>query len=235
MKVAALYSGLYRKFDGWQDNHQKILNYADTVLYTTWKGMPEPNSDTVTFEEPVIDYKPMQVAGLVERWPRMKAHVNNKGQMWLTKQILAHQYACDYIKAEKYDVVIRMRYDIWLGDHNWKEFIEKVHKENVVISFGGWSGSMDKDITICDRIVAPADMNGGSKIKDQMLDFMNMHPGYKMKNAVKLHEKKQLMPANLGWQQVLSDPYEETCINYGGGVMLSRYRQKTLKHTPGGF
>ena len=43
------------------------------------------------------------------------------------------------------------------------------------------------------------------------------------------------MPANLGWQQVLGDPYPEPPINYGGGAMLTRYRQKNLHHIPGGF
>lgn len=235
MKVAAVYSGLYREFDGWDTNHEKITKYCDDVLYTTWKGKPKPNKKVVTFSEPIIDYKPMQIPEVVRRWPRMISHFDNPGQMWLTKQIVAHQYACDYIGAENYDVIIRMRYDIWLGNQDWKGFIDKVSEEKVVISFGGWSGEMDRNKNICEELIIPTPKNGGTKMEGQMLDFMNIHPGYKMKDGVRLHNEKKLMPANLGWQQVLADPYPEETINYGGGAMLSRYREKSFHHIPGGI
>ena len=236
MKVAALYSGLFRWYEGWEENHRKITAFCDEVHYTTWKGKPAPRDKIcVKFPEPVVNYAPMHIPEVVQRWPRMKKHLGNTAQMWLTKQIVAHQCACNLINADDYDVVIRMRYDIWLGNHDWKGFIDKVAKEKVVISFGGWNNKMDKDKNMCDKLIVPDDENGGSKMEGQILDFMNIHPGYKMKDGIKLHNEKKLMPANLGWQQVLGDPYPETPINYGGGVMLTRYRQKALHHIPGGF
>jgi hypothetical protein len=236
MKVAAVYSGLVRTFKDWEENHKRITEHCDEIHYTTWEGRPTPEDKVcVTFPEPDINYRPMQVPEAVQRWPRMKHHLNNPAQMWLSKQIVAHQYACDHIGADDYDVIIRMRYDIYVGNHDWKKFIDQVAEEKVVISFGGWNGEMDKNKTICDEIIIPSDENGGSKMNGQILDFMNIHPGYKMKDGIRLHKEKKLMPANLGWQQTLGDPYEETPINYGGGVMLQRYREKNLHHVPGGF
>jgi len=236
MKVIALYSGLVREFKDWEENHKRITQHCDEIHYTTWEGRPTPKEKIcVTFPEPEIKYRPMQVPEAVERWPRMEKHRNNPAQMWLTKQIIAHQLACDYYTVEDDDVVIRMRYDIYLGDHDWKAIIDQVANEKVVISFGGWNSKMDKNKTICDEIIIPDEENGGVKMEGQMLDFMNIHPGYKMKDGIKLHKEKKLMPANLGWQQVLGDPYPEEPINYGGGVMLSRYREKNLHHVPGGF
>ena len=236
MKVIALYSGLVREFKDWEENHKRITQHCDTILYTTWEGRPTPkNKDCITFPEPEIDYKPMQVPEAVERWPRMKFHLNNESQMWLTKQIIAHQLACNYINSDEYDVIIRMRYDIYVGDHDWKLVINRVANENIVISFGGWNGVMDRTKNIHENFILPTSENGGTKMEGQILDFMNIHPGYKMKDGIKLHNEKKLMPANLGWQQVLGDPYEETPINYGGGVMLQRYREKNLHHVPGGF
>jgi len=236
MKVAAVYSGLVRTFKGWEENHKRITEHCDEIHYTTWEGRPTPKGKVcVTFPEPEITYKPMHVPEAVQRWPRMKYHLGNPAQMWLTKQIIAHQYACNHIIADNYGVVIRMRYDIYVGEHDWKSIIEQVANEKVVISFGGWNGKMDSNKTICDEIIIPNDENGGSKMNGQILDFMNIHPGYKMKDGIRLHKEKKLMPANLGWQQVLGDPYEETPINYGGGVMLQRYREKNLHHNPGGF
>jgi hypothetical protein len=236
MKVAALYSGLFRWYEGWEENHKKITAFCDEVHYTTWKGKPAPRDKIcVRFPEPAIKYAPMHIPEITKRWPRMKKHLFNPAQMWLTKQIIAHQCACNLINADDYDVVIRMRYDVWLGNHDWKSFIDKVAEEKVVISFGGWNNEMDKNKTICEELIVPNEENGGSKMKGQILDFLNMHPGYKMKNAIKLHNERKLAPANLGWQQVLGDPYPETPINYGGGVMLTRYRQKALHHIPGGF
>ena len=236
MKVAALYSGLFRWYKGWEENHKKITAFCNEVHYTTWRGKPAPRDKIcVRFPEPAIKYAPMHVPEVAKRWPRMQEHLGNPSQMWLTKQIVAHQCACNLINADDYDVVIRMRYDVWLGNHDWKSFIDKVAEEKVVISFGGWSNEMDKNKTICDELIVPNEENGGSKMDDQILDFLNIHPGYKMKNGIKLHNQRKLAPANLGWQQVLGDPYPEKPINYGGGVMLSRYRQRALRHVPGGF
>ena len=236
MKVAALYSGLFRWYKGWEENHKKITAFCNEVHYTTWRGKPAPRDKIcVRFPEPAVKYAPMHVPEVAKRWPRMQEHLGNPSQMWLTKQIVAHQCACNLINADDYDVVIRMRYDVWLGNHDWKSFIDKVAEEKVVISFGGWSNEMDKNKTICEELIVPNEENGGSKMDDQILDFLNIHPGYKMKNGIKLHNQRKLAPANLGWQQVLGDPYPEKPINYGGGVMLSRYRQRALRHVPGGF
>ena len=132
MKVAALYSGLFRWYEGWEENHKKITAFCNEVHYITWRGKPAPRDKIcVRFPEPAVKYAPMHVPEVTKRWPRMQEHLGNPSQMWLTKQIVAHQCACNLINADDYDVVIRMRYDVWLGNHDWKSFIDKVAKEKV--------------------------------------------------------------------------------------------------------
>jgi len=236
MKVAVCYSGLYRHFKGWVNNHKKITDFADSVYYSTWEGAPtEPPFDHVKFPEPVVDYDPYSVPLVQERWPRIyNAYQGSPRGKWLTKQIIAHQLICDHIADKGYDVIVRLRYDIWLGNHDWKSMIEKVYNENIVISFGGWSGQFDTQPNVCEQLVEPSRKNGGLKMEGRILDFANIHPANKMKGTMDLHNNKQLCCATMGFTQVLGDPYPEQPINYGGGVMLTRYRtDQPNTHKPG--
>lgn len=234
MKIAAVYSGLYREFNGWKENHELITDHCDKILYTTWKDSPVPPIENcLLFDEPVVEYNPFTAPKFAEKYPRIhKAHKENPGKAWLTKQVIAHQLAVDSLE-EEYDVIIKMRYDLWIGRHNWISFFKKCFEEKTVIAFGGWTGAIDLDKTVCEKLIVPNDSNSGGKLKDSLCDFMIIHPGYKMKGAIELHEQKKLYPANQGWYQVLVEPYNDAHINYGGGAMLARYREDKVKHTPG--
>lgn len=240
MKVAVCYSGLYRHFDGWYENHKAITQHADTVLYTTWEGQPKPKYvwETVTFPEPKITYNCYRTSELKRVHPRAYTnHYNNKAWPWMSKQVIAHQLACDYLD-DSYDVIIRMRYDTTVGqNHDWKSFIEESYEHDRVISFGSWGGAMDRDKELCNKMELAAPDN--AKMIKSMVDFCNIHPKYKMKrkHAIQLNRQEKLFPANLGFYQVLCDPWPnpEDRKNYGGGVSLTRYLQPTLKHNPGGI
>jgi hypothetical protein len=228
MKIVVCYSGLYRQFSGWEKNHEIITNFADNVIYSTWDGYEIPKdssirNNVVLFKEPIITYNPFHIPEFILQYPTIaKAHKNNPGWNKLTKQILAHQMVSDFILPTNYDITIRMRYDSWIGQtHNWKKIINQVYETQQVISFGGWSGEMDKIPNICNSII-PA--NNISKLNNALCDFMNIHPSYKMNGTMKLHKTEKLFPSNQGWYQVLSSPYKDGHINYGGGVMLTRYR-----------
>lgn len=226
MKIAVCYSGQYRKFEGWQKNHEHITKYAHTVLYTTWKGQPVDFRNCTFFDEPKINYNPFTVPEFIEKFPEQyRAHRNHDKKYHLTKQIIGHQLAVDSLK-EDYDVIIKMRYDLTLGDHNWLEFIEKSYQENMVIGFGGWTNKLDSDRNNLYKFIYPDEKNSGGKTKDSLCDFMIIHPKYKMANTLKLNEDQKLFAANKGWYQVLIEPYAEPHLNIAGGVMLTRYMVK---------
>lgn len=226
MKVAICYSGLYREFPyDWKKNHNVLTKLADNVYYSTWNNHPLPpiEEEIKLFDEPIIHYNPFRCKKFIEKYPKIaSAHFNNSGWNRLTKQILAHQFIIDTLPTS-YDVIVRMRYDSWVGEfQDWKGFLQKCFDENVVISFGGWSGEMDKRENICNELI---DASNISKLDKALTDFLNIHPQYKMSGAKELHFKEELFPSNQGWYQVLVDPYLEPHFNYGGGVMLTRYRK----------
>lgn len=236
MKVAVVYSGLYRHFVGWKANHRLITDLADSVYYSTWKGGPRlPVSNVVEFDEPTVDYCPYSLDIVRKRWPRIyNAYRGSPRGKWLTKQIIAHQLICDHIADKGYDVIVRLRYDLWVGKHDWKSMIEEVYKTNCVYSFGGWSGDFDTQPEVCEQLVEATKANGAGKMEGRLLDFAHIHPAHKMKGAVDLHNEKKLCAATMGFTQVLQDPYPEKTYSYGGGVMLTRYRNdQPNTHQPG--
>lgn len=226
MKVAVCYSGLYREFKGWRENHRRITKLADTVLHTSWSGQKNLPKDFITFSEPAVNYNPFEVKEFRERYPEQaKTHKKHPKRLHLTKQIIGHQLAVDSL-TEQYDVIVKMRYDITLGDHDWLSFLKRSHDENVVIGFGGWTGDLDRNRSNIDRFIKPDNSNCGGKVQGALPDFMIIHPANKMKDGLRLHNEKKLFPANKGWNQVLVEPYSETPVKLAGGVMLTRHMVK---------
>lgn len=232
MKVAVCYSGLYRDFTGWQDNHKFITDHADAVFYSTWrKRQKPPVQDCMLFDEPVIDYNPFLLPEFIDKFPEV-SHNHSNPNNWLsgviarsTKQIIAHDFIVAALPS-KFDIVIRMRYDTWLGDHNWKQYIQQSYDENSVVSFGNADQAMDKNLNMCNEVITEvAELRGTELFRSRLTDFMNIHPSYKMKGAHELHKQKRLLPTNSGWYQVLVGPYKEPHYDYAGGIMLSRRRK----------
>ena len=208
MKVALCYSGIYREYDGWEKNHELITKHVDSVYYSTWEGRPYPLiNDLVLFPEPIIKYDPFQIipGGYTREIPVDR-------RMNLTKQILGHQHIVDHIQGD-YDVIIRMRYDTWLGDHDWQYFIQRTFKTPQVHAFG--AHIPNKNSTLYKQ--PPNSIDIGT-----LVDFMIMHPAHKMQNAFTLDAAAELLPANAGWHQVLVEPYKNPYRNFSGGIQLSR-------------
>lgn len=231
MKVVICYSGQYRtiqNFD-WKENHKFITRHADHILYTTWDTESHAPSEFIKFTEPTIEYNPFDIKEYAKRWPaRAKSYRNAEVRHHITKQIIAHELAVNAL-TEQYDVVIRMRYDTILGNHNWKSFIEQSYNENNVIGFGGWTGVLDKNPSNLNRFIKPDESNQGKKTEASLCDFMVIHPAHKIKGAIDLDKQHKLFPGNKGWYQVLVEPYEEKHINWAGGCMLARHVIKNEK------
>lgn len=223
MKIGILYSGLYRQYPRWKENHNKITKYADKVLYSSWESPDNPcPSDFILFKEPNVDYNPFEIEEYTSQFPNdAKVHKKHPKRYHLNKQIIGHQLITDYVQGE-FDIIVRMRYDTTLGDINWLDSLKRSYNENIVIGFGGWTGKLDKDKSLLNNPVSPSPENSGGKVKNSLSDFMIIHPKYKMKDTLDLHRNKKLFPANKGWYQVLVEPYKESPLNYAGGCMLTR-------------
>ena len=231
MKVAVCYSGLYREFIGWQENHKFITDHADAVFYSTWNERPEPPvQDCMFFDEPVIDYNPFLLPAFIDKFPEFIDKFSKPNSFWdslaarSTKQIIAHDLIVTALPSE-FDLVIRMRYDTWLGNHNWQRYLQQSYDANSVVSFGNVNSTMDNNNNMCNESINEVTkLCGPDLLKSRLTDFMNIHSPYKIKGACELHQQKQLFPSNSGWYQVLVEPYKEAHVNYAGGIMLSRQR-----------
>lgn len=213
MKIAVCYSGLYRAFSGWQENHKVITDYADSVYYSTWHGKaPPPVGNVIRFPEPVVKYDPFFCTKEIAE--SRKPNQGNRRKD-LLKQILAHQYMVTELNGA-YDIVIRMRYDVWFGDFDWGQFIDKSFEDNVAIGFGEHDISNGRNRRL--HMLEPESLG----IDNILTDFMIIHPADKMVNAFTLFDEEKLLPANAGWHQVLVDQHGDETINYEGGIQLSR-------------
>lgn len=214
MKIAVCYSGLYREYPGWIDNHRSLTRFGD-VFYSTWEGRPLPPVDNViTFPEPVMHYDPYGSAKFFKYWPTARVKHNPEARIHLNKQQIGHQLLVDQIGD--YDVVIRMRYDIWIGEHDWERYIMEVHDTQKVYSFG-MPHKEDSHPEFYNVVPHRVEMY------KLLTDFIIMHPKDKMRGTLELHEKEELLGGEGGWYQILVEPYgHETLDVFCGGASLSR-------------
>lgn len=165
----------------------------------------------MTFPEPKVEYDPFFCDDEIASSRRP---AQGKRRKDLVKQILAHQYMVDEL-AGAYDIVIRMRYDTWLGDFDWNEYIETSFNEQKVIGFGEHDITNGRNPKLHTIEPEPMDIC-------ILMDFIIIHPADKMQNTVSLFNENKLLPANAGWYQVLAGQHNEEPLNYEGGVQLSR-------------
>jgi len=223
MRIAVCYSGIYREFSGWKENHKLITDHADSVYYSTWEGLPQPPVDNViTFPEPVVEYDPWGCEYYLQLYPEYPEVAKYEQRPHSTKQILAHQYIVDHI--DDYDLIIRMRYDTWLGDHNWQDFIREAYETQYTYTFGLKSWKEDSLQLYVSKPMLVT-------MYEVTTDFMIMHTPHRMRNAHKLHKEEKLFGAEMGWYQVLVKPYGNASVRtYCGGIQLSRWTDIHEKH-----
>lgn len=207
MNVCIVYSGQYRPWNGWLENHKKNLFDADTY-YTCWdEGEVNYPVDMKTFPTPQIDYVPHEI----ESWQQeFGVHTKSKQPTGNFAQI-GHWLAISEIK--NYDVIFRMRYDNLLGNfsNEFYEMCKDVYENDISIGIGPWSAETDRQKVHLNK---PAIINTLNK---RMTDLIIIHKTENIKNVMELHKQKNLWPWNSGWWQILKNP-----VNYCGGVHLHR-------------
>lgn len=228
MKIAVCYSGQYRAFDGWQENHRDCLPEAD-YYYSTWKSEKRfvDVGDMIYFDEPVVDYN-LYSGSFAKKYGE---HIQYKEAEKKRLYTAAHQHIAHWniLKTldDKYDVVIRMRYDMVLGSHKKQllELCEHSHNTGQAIGVGNTNSTDDADKKIHLKPFTEYRSNGS----EFMLDFMTIHKPKNIANVDELHAKKELWPTNTGWWLLLSAPgYGHK--NYRCGIQLARKIGHEIKH-----
>ena len=183
-----------------------------------------PGQDYWLFDEPkahyhpYLDMKPVDMvsdkmreyAGIYRKKPRL--HERTRHQ---TKQILCHAMMVDKL-PEKYDVIIRSRFDTFtLHDVDFNKYVINTYKNKTAIGFAclkpHWPTFQ------VNREQLDADPDGKLSHYRYLFDALIMHHGdcINTKSIYKLHQDKKLCPAEFGWYQVLSKPYNDNhrCIS----------------------
>jgi hypothetical protein len=220
MKIAICYSGLFRPFDGFLENHKAALPDAD-YYFSTWTSEREKTLGSklkvIMFDPPEVDYNLYQGSFAREYGADHQNKPSERKRLYTaTMQHLGHYLITNSISKD-YDIVIRMRYDTVMGNHDWMSLVNRSYTNNIAIGIGNANGGDDANGSMAKNV--PTLHGNSSKF---MLDFMNIHKRNNIADAVAMNNNRTLWPTNAGWYQLLSMKYGGH-ENYRGGIQLKRY------------
>lgn len=221
MKVAYLYSGLYRTWSGREKNHRLNLPEGD-FYYSTWDSERSKvtRDNMMFFPDPIKTYNCYEVKefGDTYGW-----HLKDKGSEKPRNytgyfQHLAHWYILNSLK-EEYDVVVRMRYDtiLGMGKEKFAEMLNLCYNSGNSIGLGNTNGQDDANKTMHYNVPQATPLRGKNPY---MLDFANIHKPEVCKNVKELVDAEQMWPTNAGWYQIMG---HNGYMNFKGGIQLKRY------------
>lgn len=227
MKIAICYSGQYRTFDGWQKNHFDNLPDGDRY-YSTWTTEKDfvETDDMIYFDEPIVDYNLYDGSFAKEFGAYIQEKPDEKKRLYTA----AHQHFAHWNILQKlndsYDVVIRMRYDTFLGQHKKALYnlCKLVNDTGIAIGVGNAGAKDDSNKEI--HMMSFTEHKSNNKT---ILDFMTIHKPKNIANLIELHKKKQMWPTNSGWWLILSKPGFGH-KNYRGGIQLARLLDKEIEY-----
>lgn len=186
--------------------------WVDNVLY----DYPKIHKQV----QPKIDYHPVldvkHKAGVILEEKRKKK--KSEKFQHASKQILAHAYLCDNLN-HKYDMIVRLRWDLYFSEKlDYKKLLEKSYEEGV--HGYGYQAGMDHNL-----LNNPVKLIKTSRRSDGMLTdncIFHKPEWFDTSYVYKLHEDKELLPAEWGFYQTMSEPFNDHHTNFLGGVIASR-------------
>jgi len=226
MKIAVCVSGQQRKtniqFETLNARMKAAFkNFTADYFYHTWDNCLLKKYENMVIEpEPIIDYSPIKdttvYAGEYFDSKRKKYKKTQKLD-YGTKQILAHNSLVAKLN-KKYDVIVRVRWDLYFSDAlNYACFLEKAKDEGPVGL--GWAVMDTKllDFPVKHNMTK----NNPRWWKMISPDSLIMHTPeiWNVDMVNSLHEKKELLPAEWGWYQILCSNGKNNHTTYKGGCI----------------
>lgn len=171
--------------------------------------------------QPKIDYHPVKdtkhKAGPMLEERRNSSRSNEKFKH-ASKQILAHAFLCDRLN-KKYDMVVRLRWDLYFSDKlDYKQLLEKSYEEGP----HGYGYQAKFDLKILNN---PEKMKKDNRRWNGMLTdncIFHRPEWFDTSYVYHLHESKNLLAAEWGFYQTMSEPFGDHHNNFTGGVLASR-------------
>lgn len=237
MKVAVCISGICRG-DITRNLIHLRSHFPYDYFFATWKGKPCHLENTKFYDEPKINYHPIK--DIKDPYgPKLKAqkeglHDGTYGKDFYdrtlnhTKQILIHDMLLQDI-PEEYDMIIRARFDTYLSPNvNFTKYLAKSYNQKIAIGFGTRT-SRHRDINVITEIPKIYPDGKNPHVSQDwgwyIMDPLIMHPRelWDSTRVKKLHEEKNLMAAEWGWYQILSEPYNDSHLSVYGGAQIEKY------------
>lgn len=223
MKVAVCVSGLADPdTDYLMNNLQKKFSKYD-FFFGVWKGRENGISNKLnawSFKEHEPKYHPyldVNIPGMPPKILTIREKMKTHPEMPMiplsvhqTKQILIHSYMLDRL-PQKYDMIIRTRFDIDLSANtvDFERLVEESYNNNhatgIAITWFKKHKMFDPKNTSYHRLW-----------EGYLMDNLILHPRklFDKKVMMSLHKQHQLLAAEFGWYQVLSQPHGDTHQNY---------------------
>lgn len=236
MKIAVCVSGVCR--GDVDENIQKMkYHFPYDYFFGTWEEQKSnfkntlPSTPCYTFPEPQMHYHPIfdvhpplgnknqqlikQRVDRVASKCKKHSHLREK-YLHKTKQILGHAYLLSQIPST-YDMIIRTRFDAQLSQKvDFSHYLNKAYNERRAIGFGIFPATGYRE---------KVDMfKEDPNYKGFLMDFLIMHRRdmFDVGYAHQLHNEKKLHIAEIGWYQILSEPFDDNHLCVCGGVILNR-------------
>lgn len=153
----------------------------------------------------------------LDRYTSGMTNWTNVMKHW-SKQILIHNELMRIVTD--YDLIIRARFDIILSDRiEWDKFLQKSYDEECPIGFN--TRHISEYAGLYHNLIHDK-VNHHCNVADALL----FHPRnlWDCDFVDRLHREQRLSGAEIGWYQILSEPYGNFHYNYHGGVYIEKHK-----------
>ena len=242
MKTAIVVTGQYRGHVNKHKPKQLIARMVDVfktdIFFHTWNDfvdkVPIEYHDRLVYcKEPELDYHPVSDVsknGYNAKHGKWDNYLKNRifydKTQYQNLQILAYADLLSKI-PDDFDVLIRTRWDVLVSNNvNFQPYIEKAYEEGPVGFMTrpkrghdlGQLIELPKEDTHQEMDFIMDDWYG--YLPDSMIMHRREH--FDIDLVKKLHEKKNLAPAEWGWYQIMSEPYGDIHTSVHGGAGIKR-------------
>lgn len=197
--------------------------------YQTWNSntLNDRERNVLVLPEPNIHYHPVHdPTAVTGPWiTRKKSDTKNPYPKLFhsTKQILAHSNLCKTI-SKKYDMIVRSRYDVYFSDVlDYQKLLEKSFEEGPY-GFVWQSGKMKaEDLNALNNPYPIEKSKHHERWQGTLMDNLIFHrpKHFNTEHVDHLHNNKELLAAEAGWYQILSQPYSDHHTNFMGGILCA--------------
>lgn len=227
MKIALCINGVYRPWVTPKPptlirEMQEVLKPTDIFLHTWTEHRASNPYDTLHCPEPVLDYHPVDDVTVECDHGKFASYKANKTVHHKTanrsKQLLAYADLLSKI-PDDYDLYIRARWETIVSrSFNYDKYVDIAINKGPV----GFSIRPNRGQSI--HIDLPVSKDKSDDWYQFLPDALIFHKRehFDIDLVHKLHQEKNLLPAEWGWYQIMSKPFGDIHTSVHGGADVAR-------------